>query len=218
VHPHQLHATAAAHSLTQARHHLAEAVAQEIAQQRRDALVTAAAANLQAWRPVIGRSTGGHGDPVGLAVLGGADAAVRPLRPGRLGRLASRVDDTLHWLAHSLSLAGDPLTAIVAAVPELEPAAAREVWLWLGEADQRIRRALLLGPAEQLVAGAECPACRMRLVHVQTAAPERPLVCRAPECRCRGEACGCGMSAQVEGLVHVWTTPADPASCAPRQR
>jgi hypothetical protein len=203
VHPHQLHALATAHSLTQARQHLAEAVAQEIAQQRRDALVTAAAANIQAWRPVIGRSAGGHSDPVGLAVLGGADAAVRPIRPGRLGRLASRVDDTLHWLAHSLGL----VTAIVAAVPELEPAGAREVWLWLGEADQRIRRALLLDPAEQLVAGAECPACRMRLVHVQTAAPERPLVCRAPECRCRGEACGCGMSAQVEGLVHIW--PAD---------
>lgn len=205
MHPRQLHATIAAWSLLQARQHLAQAVAWEIAQRRQDANALAVAAPLQAWRPVVGLAKGGHGDPVSRA-LGTITAAVTP---PVLGRLAARIDDTLHWLARSLGLAGDPLTAITAAVPELEPAGAREVTLWLGEADQRIRRALLLDPAEQLVPGAECPACSTRMLYAQVAAPDRLLVCRAPSCRCRGEACGCGMEPPVDGLVHVWAALPD---------
>jgi hypothetical protein len=214
MHPHQLHATIAAHNLTQARHHLAEAVTWEIRQRRQDAHALAVAAPIQAWRPVVGRGRGGHGDPVSLAVDAGATAPARPV----LDRLAQRVDDTVHWLARSLSLAGAPLAAITAAVPELTPAAAREVWLWLGEADQRVRRALLLPAAEELMPGRECPACRLRLVHAQVAVPGRPVVCRAEGCRCRGEGCGCGMSVLVEGLAHVWEhdTRARPASICDR--
>ncbi len=146
------------------------------------------------------RARGGHGDLVGHAVDAGAAAPTAPV----LGRLAQRVDDTVHWLARSLGLAGAPLAALTAAAPELEPPAAREVWLWLGEADQRIRRALLLPAAEELVRGVACPACGTRLLHAQVLAPGRPVVCRAEACLCAGEGCGCGASALVEGLVHVW--------------
>src|SRR5688500_8846391 len=99
MHPHTLHATIAANHLTCARRRLRQAVWAEQDQQRRDALLTAAATNIQAWRPAIGRASGGHGDPVGLAVLAGADAAERPLRPGRLARLQASVDETVAWLA-----------------------------------------------------------------------------------------------------------------------
>lgn len=207
MHPHTLHALIAAHSLAAARVRLDAAVHWERRDQRRNALTTAAAVQLQAWRPTIGRAAGGHGDPVGSAVLAGADAATRPLRPGRLSRLQTHTDETLDWLASALRLpaleAGLP--GITAAIPRLDAASARELGQWLAEADTRVRTALSLGPArEQLLAGVECPACQTRLLHAQELVPGRPVVCRAEACRCAGDGCGCGMSALVEGLVHVW--------------
>jgi hypothetical protein len=200
MHPHQLHALIAAHHLTDARHHLTQAIAWETEQRRQAALAVAAAAPLQAWRPVVGHPRGGHSDPVPRA----ATAATAQPAPAVLARLASRVDDTVHWLARQLGLAGEPLAALLAAVPELGAHAAREVWLWLGEADQRIRRALLLEAAlEEPVRGA-CPACGVRLLRAQVLVPGRPVVCRAEGCRCVGVGCGCGMSALVSGVVHVW--------------
>lgn len=206
MHPHQLHATIAAHNLAQARIRLAGAVWAERDQQRRDALTTAASTSLQAWRPAIGRAHGGHGDPVGLAVLAGDHAATRPLRPGRYARLQTSVNATLDWLARTLRLptVEPALPALMAALPGLDAATAREVWLWLGEADARVRAALGMGAGEELVPGAACPACGVRLLHAQVLAPARLVVCRAEACRCAGEGCGCGMTALVAGLVHVW--------------
>jgi hypothetical protein len=215
THPHHLHALAAAWSLTDARQRLDQAAAQEARQQRTDALITAAAAGIQAWRPTIGRTSGTHGDPVGLAVLGGADAEVRPLRPGPLARLAASVDDTLRWLAGRLTGIGahrDPLAYLRQIVSCLPPAAAAELSRWLGEADARVRDALQLGRAERLLAGVPCPACSTRLLHVQTTALyplDRTVICRAG-CTCDGPGCPCGMEVLELGVGHIWLTNALP--------
>jgi hypothetical protein len=205
AHPHQLHAVAAAWNLRAARTTLAQVIEQETAQRRADAATTAAARNIQAWRPQPGRGSGGHGDPVGGTIAGVDHARYGDLRPSRLSRLAARTDDTVFWLSRQLSLTGEPLTALTAAAPHLEPDAAREVWLWLGEADRRIRRALQLDPAEVPVAGnPPCPACRLQLLHVLTAVPDAYVVCRAEVCLCAGDDCPCGMPVREAGVVHIW--------------
>ena len=204
-HPHQLHAHAAAWNLRAARAALATAVERETAQRRADAAATAAARNIQAWRPQPGRAQGGHGDPTG-GTIAGVDYAWRgDLRPSRLARLASRTDETLFWLARELHLTGEPLTALTAAALNLPAPAAREVWLWLGEADRRIRRALQLDPAETPVPGnPACPACGLQLLHHLTAVPGRLVVCRAEVCLCAGDTCPCRMPIREAGVTHIW--------------
>jgi len=197
THPHVLHALIAAHHLAQARTRLSQAIDWEIRLQAQDRLALTASANIQAWRPTIGRASGGHADPTGDAIR---STTLAPVEPGHLRRFQAHVDRRLDWITHGLSL-----RKVTALLPRLGPAGAERLTGWLAGLDAEIRAELELGPArEELLAGAACPACSTRLLHAQALVPGRPVVCRWVGCRCAGEGCPCGMTAPVAGLVHVW--------------
>lgn len=207
MHPRNLHARAAAWSLHHARQALAEAVRREAAEQRADALATAAAANIQAWRPMIGRGSGGHGDPVSLTVCGIDHVHHGQLRPRQLARLATQADGTLRWLAFRTAPGeGDPLQRLIAAIPGLTPFTAEHLTRWLAEADQRIRDILALDDDLVPLAGVPCPYCSTRLLHAHTAAPDSRLwtvICGAG-CHCVGPGCPCGMTVLEASVGHIW--------------
>jgi hypothetical protein len=207
-HPNTLHAIACAWSLRRARQQLDDVADREAAQRRTDAITTAAAANIQAWRPMTGRSPGGHGDPVGRTILGSIDAATRDIPAGWAGKLAASTTDTLRWLADQMTplAAGDPLDRLRNALPDMQPGTAGTVTGWLAGLDKEIRTALHLDPDEHVLPGAQCPKCERRPLYVRTAAPDPVdwVVTCGTECRCSGQGCGCGMLVQVEGAVHIW--------------
>lgn len=194
THPHQLHAQAALWSLRAARRAL------HIRTEW-----TVSIDPTSAWRsPRYGTrtGTGGHSDPIGSAL----ESAARDV--DRYGTLAERTTATLAWLARGIRATGpgDPLGRIGDALPALLPAAAEQLQLWLAELDARVRQALDLNMLErEPLVGAACPACGVRLLYLQTAAPAacRSVVCAAG-CRCAGEACTCGMDEPTAGVLHIW--------------
>lgn len=198
MHPHHLHALTAAWTLHAARQRLASLIADR---RHIDAQLVDTRDGLRS--SALGRRTalGGHGDPVpGVALLG--DVA-----RDELGDVARSVADTLRWLAHELTVpyAGDPLPALIAAIPARWPATADQLARWLGEADRKIRDAI--GCPEQLTAWpGDCPACGQRLLELHTAAP-RPqwtVTCSARDCVCAGDACPCRMPVRAVGVAHIW--------------
>ncbi|MFI6819739.1 hypothetical protein ACIBJE_02155 [Micromonospora sp. NPDC050187] len=205
MHPHQLHATRAAWSLTHARRRLNDAVAQEAAERRAEARVVAAASSLQAWRPIPGPSgRGGHGDPAGRAVV---DTLEPDVRDGRLARFAATTTQTLAWLADALRLpaTSDPIHALGDAVPALRPTTCRELTLWLDEADTRIRDRLHLDPDGTDLPGRRCPRCARRQLTAHTTGPRSTwTVTCAPTCLCIGDDCPCGMDIRALDVPHVW--------------
>ncbi|KXK63368.1 hypothetical protein AWW66_03380 [Micromonospora rosaria] len=216
THPHHHHATRAAWALTTARRHLDTAVAVETADRRDEARVWAAAGNLQAWRPIPGPTgRGGHGDPSGRTVVEFLEPEVRD---GQLGRLATRTTATLAWLAAALTLptTGDPLPTLTAAVPTLRPSTARELSLWLDEADERIRRRLALEPDRELLVGLACPRCSARQLWLHTSGPTytRTVTCEAGTdgCLCTGPDCTCRMAVRAAGVRHIWPASAWPTT------
>lgn len=208
LHPHQLHAIAAAWSLTDARGRLDVAMAREraaIAEETAESVTIAAASVLQAWRPMVGRGgSGGHGDPVGRSSI----AVLEPfVRAAPLARLAGRIGDTMRWLAGKLRAGGselDALDRIRFAVPNVRPWSAEQVTLWLAEADRRIRTAVHAEPAEHVVAGLPCPSCGTRRLVALTAGPVVSVVCRSG-CTCDGDGCQCGMPIRAIGVGHIWS-------------
>lgn len=203
THPHHLHATRAAWALHHARTHLDRAVARDTADRQAEARTVAAASAIQAWRPVIGRGGGGHGDPASRAAVSTLEPDVRD---GRLGHLAASTTSTLVWLADRLHLThpGDPLTALTDAIPGLRPATCHHLWRWLDEADQRIRDRLGLDPHGRPLIGARCPRCARRQLVDH---PEARAVTCTPECVCAGDTCPCQMPTPTTGAPHIW--PAD---------
>ena len=204
-HPHQLHATRAAHALADARYRLDTAVTRERAERRAEARITAAASAIQAWRPNPGPTgKGGHGDPA-------SRAAVNHLEPewrdGHLARLAASIDGTLHWLAASTTRRGydDPLAHLQALARRIGPTGAHHLWRWLDEADQRIREQLHLDPDGQPLPGIRCPRCARRQLVAHTTGPRRTwTVTCVPECVCAGAGCPCGMTQPAASAPHVW--------------
>lgn len=207
AHPHQLHALAATWNVNDARTQLHTAVANERHEIVAEARTIAAAADVQGWRPVIGRGAGGHDDPTARAALGRAilDIPEPAVRTGRLGRLAIATGDTLRWLADRLGAAAHPdeITRIRNAIPGLRPYLAERLTLWLTDIDTRIRRTLHLDPAEHVLAGLACPSCGVRQLYALTASPAPTIVCRAG-CHCAGNTCTCGMPIRPAGATHIW--------------
>lgn len=198
THPHHHHATRAAWALTTARRRLDDAVECERAQQRADALTTAAARNIQAWRPVVGRGGGGHGDPVTNTIVGFADAAVRDLRPGRLARLQVHVDQRLHWVTR-----GVPLSRVVDLIPQMSPVGAKRLTTWFDGLDKETRTALDLDPDGTPLPGRRCPRCASRRLTAHTTGPRRSWTVTCT-CVCGGPSCPCGMTTTVVDLPHIW--------------
>jgi hypothetical protein len=208
THPHRLHATAAGWSLHRSREQLTQAAADEAAQ-------IAAEIRTARLEPAGGlRSTvygsrhasGGHSDPVSRLLLLG----VRPPRINRPALLASRTTETLVWLARTLDVPGlttglDPLALLMSAVPLLPPARSATLTRWLADLDDRIRTALALTADRQLIPGVDCPACQVRRLYVQTAAPVdvQTVICSAG-CLCTGTDCPCGMPVRAVGVAHIW--------------
>ncbi|GLY21679.1 hypothetical protein [Micromonospora sp. NBRC 101691] len=199
--PHRLHATAAAHSLDAALrqlHHQADAEARAIREEQAAAREPLRSAS---W----GRRTalGGHGDPTGDAVLTARTGG----RPNRYANLVHDVDERLTAVARHLpaTVIGRPLTRLLSAIPGMSPGTAAITTTLLVKLDERVRRELRIGPDRKPLTGVECPACRHRLVYVQTAGPEDvwTVVCAKP-CHCTGVGCRCGQKDAVEGPVHIW--------------
>lgn len=206
THPHTLHARRAAQALTDTRRHLDQAVAREHAERRAEARTIAAAAAIQAWRPMIGPAGGGgygYGDPASRAAV---DHLEPEVRDGRLARLNSSTTATLAWLAARLQLpaASDPLAALAAAIPQLRPATSRELALWLDEADQTIRERLALDHAGQLLPGLRCPRCARRQLHAHTTGPRPTWTITCPDCLCAGDTCPCRMPIRAVDVPHIW--------------
>lgn len=204
--PSVLHAIAAAWSLRRARQHLDVAAAREAHALTAEADALSASDGLRSCSASIGRSRGGHGDPVGTAAL---TRAAPPIRPRPLAALAKSTTDTLTWLADTLRIGAgpEPIWRIINDLPRLQPETADTLTGWLAGIDKEIRTALGLDPDEHVLPGAECPACHRRPLYVRTAAPDPAdwVVTCGTECRCSGVGCACGMLVQVEGVGHVWT-------------
>lgn len=205
LHPHQLHAIAAAWSLTDARRQLDAAVEREWLERRAESATMSASSALQAWRPMVGRGgSGGYGDPVGRSTVGTLEPEPRA---GRLAKLAVSVSATLAWLADRLRVsltAPDPLYRLRWALPALRPSTAEQLQLWLAESEGRIRRAVHAVPVEHVVAGLACPSCGTRRLVALTAGPVVSVVCRAG-CTCAGDGCPCGMPIRATGVGHIWS-------------
>lgn len=204
MHPHTLHARAAAHSLHAARTRLAE-LARDEARRNTDTLM-AAAPILRA--PVYGQrlSGGGHGDPVSglLTALG------RPARVTTWAERLDRLDGKLRWLANAIGAPGldlglDPLALVMTALPMLQPGTARVVaWHLLAE-EKWVRGTIGQPRPTQPLPGVACPHCDERQLVVQTAGPVEAwtVVCTTGRL-CSGEGCPCGMEGAVEGVGHIW--------------
>ncbi|BCJ64131.1 hypothetical protein [Polymorphospora rubra] len=199
LHPHQLAAAAWAWHLGHALAHLEQlaAEAQRLDAHARLEYLTRAPDGLQGWRPVIGRSGGGHGDPVGsTALLDGP--ATRPPLPAaiRWTTLASNAHEMLRWLAARLGLprGGAPLEALTAAIPAMRSSTAAELAKWLRERDG-IVRAKTGRPADWLGMpyGAPCPACAGRSLRRALTDDRGGVVLCQELCVCAGAGCGCGM-------------------------
>ncbi|MEV4197030.1 hypothetical protein [Micromonospora globbae] len=208
THPHQLHALRAAWTLHATRQHLDRAVAREAAERRAEARIIAAAAAIQAWRPIPGPAARGvHGDPA-------SRAAVNVLEPewrdGQLARLAGRTADLLRWLARNTDPRPDqdhpePLHHLQRVATRLGPAGAWHLARWLDEADQRIRDTLHLDPPGTPLPGLRCPRCARRQLHAHTTGPRSSwtITC-TPTCTCAGDTCPCRMPIRLADVPHVW--------------
>ncbi|XTZ18174.1 hypothetical protein ACQSSU_12770 [Micromonospora echinospora] len=199
--PHRLHATAAAHSLDVALRQLDHQADLEDRAIREEQAAAREPLRSAAW----GRRTalGGHGDPTGDAVLTARSGG----RPNRYADLARDVDKRLTNVAQHLPpITGfNPLYRLQQAIPGMSPGTAAITTTLLVRLDERVRRELRIGPDRQPLTGVECPACRHRLVYVQTAGPQDAwtVVCGKP-CHCVGVGCRCEQSGAIEGPVHIW--------------
>ncbi|MFF0721325.1 hypothetical protein [Micromonospora sp. NPDC003816] len=154
--------------------------------------------------PTWGRrhALGGHGDPVGDAILGLGGR----IRRNRYADLSREVTEQLDGVARHLPAPlgwTAPLTRIRDAIPAMTTHAAGRTTLLLDRLNGRIRRQLRIGTGLDHLAGLECPACRDRLVSAYTAAPAT-VICRCDHCRCTGPGCHCRLPGAVVGAPHVW--------------
>jgi hypothetical protein len=109
-------------------------------------------------------------------------------------------------------------------LPLAPAAAAADAAECLADADRRVRAACNVDPDEIPLPGAPpCPACGMRRLRIQTAAPDSAawtITCR-PQCVCRGpgetaagDGCTCGMPVRAAGVRHIWDAGSQLAAAA----
>ncbi|MEK8108675.1 hypothetical protein NKG94_34580 [Micromonospora sp. M12] len=102
----------------------------------------------------------------------------------------------------------------------MQPGTAAATTRLLDRLDERVRRTLKVGPARQLLPKVTCPACRRRLVYVQTAAPldEQTVICAA-DCRCTGVGGdGPGVCVGRRTGSRAWRTSGSGATYSARSR
>lgn len=197
MHPHILHALAAAASL--------EVALVALEQRAREALADAEAGNTTARDISIPsqsygcrRQLGGHGDPTANTAIGAwAPGGPNP-DAALLGDLMRQLDEMARHLPGAPGQ--DPLTRIRQAIPSMRPHVAARTAQALDHLDGQARRKLQMPPDLTATSGA-CPACRTRGVLYATGSW---VVCRATGCVCAGDSCGCGMPVRVEGVAHIW--------------
>lgn len=162
---------------------------------------------VQAWRPGSGVHSGRTSDQILDAIVRNDDIPANPY--------ADRLDRglaTLFWVTKRLGL---PLPhhqdaiveTLLEALPDLRPAAALDLALWVGAEDRAIRNLLREPTDHQPLSGLRCPYCdKAGTLALRSSPPplQRPTICTAG-CTCDGTGCTCGMAATVEGLPHIWT-------------
>ena len=153
LHPHQLRARAALHTLGAALAALATRTDDEAR-----AIRAEQAARFEPLKsPTFGRrhALGGHGDPTGDAV-----ATLGAVRPNRYADLEREVDQQLRDVARHLpGPVAVPLGRLQDAVPAMSAAAAAATRVLADRLDGRIRRLLRIGHDRQLVPRIPCPGC-----------------------------------------------------------
>lgn len=167
------------------------------------------AGTLRSWRPGTGGNTGGHGDPLGDAVVATVTQGTRHTQTAEIVR---EDVDQARWLAtsalrHQGAPVGPALTMLTRVIVDLDPATAHEVGRYLHHADTTARRALRLDVDHLPLPGnPPCPACGVRMLRARRSNPDTdawPVICAAG-CRCTGQGCPCGMGVRVRGVDHIW--------------
>jgi hypothetical protein len=178
LHPHQLRANAALHSLRAALDTLADRVIDEA-----QAIRAEQAARFEPLKsPTFGRRhvLGGHGDPTGDAV-----GTLGTTRPNRYDELEREVDQQLRDVARHLpkdGYFGSPVRLLLHAVPSMSPAAADATRVLADRIDGRIRRLLKLPHDRQLVPRVPCPACDSVGLSMRTSPPPDQRVVECTTC------------------------------------
>lgn len=115
-----------------------------------------------------------------------------------------------HWDLHA-----GRWTWLVAACSTAPPGVAQEIRALVEPVDGRARAIAGVGPDRASHPdNPRCPACRCRLVRVQTSAPDPhhwTAICTTPTCWCLGpgdpaggDGCPCTMPVRVAGERHIW--------------
>jgi hypothetical protein len=181
LHPSQLRARAALHTLEAAL----DALADRVIDEDRAIRVEQAARYEPLKSPTFGRrhALGGHGDPTGDAV-----GTIGNVRPNRYDELEREVDQQLRDVARHLPKDGysaAPARILVHAVPSMSPAAADATRKLADRIDGRIRRLLRIDHDRQLVPRIPCPTCSAAGLIMRTSPP---LADRVVECATCGAA------------------------------
>lgn len=175
-HQHQLHASAALHSLRAAL-----AVLDHRADDEYRAIATERAAAADPLKsPTFGRrhALGGHGDPTGDAIL-----TIGTTRTNRWAELEHTVHSQLAGVAQHLpAAAGSPLDRIAAGLPAMSGTAAAATRRLLDRIDSRIRRLLHEPDDRQLLSRVRCPACDTVALVLRTSAPPADRIIQCTAC------------------------------------
>ena len=154
---------------------------------------------VQAWRPGSGVHGGGTNDQILEAVLRNGVGRDNPYAPR-----VEKTRSTITWLAEHLDLpvvATAPVDEYLAqfrtAVPQLRPATALELAMWIGEQDRAVRKLLERGDDHDLIPATRCPRCDTAgSLAIRTSNPDphlRPIICTQRACHMPG------------GIPSIWT-------------
>jgi len=229
THPHVLHAGAALWSLWRAREHLAEhretilirrpQLGPIHARPRSLAQLAALDALLRDERPDRGALAGAKMAAGPAPVAPGLLDLDREIRDVLVDvhQLLAHIHRGHHLIRHSphWDLYAGRRTWLVAATSVAPPGIAAEIRALVEPVDARARAIAGVGPDRAPHPdNPRCPACRTRLVRVQTSAPDPrhwTAVCTNPACWClgpgdpaAGDACPCTMPVRVAGERHIW--------------
>ncbi|MGW9196071.1 hypothetical protein [Micromonospora chersina] len=201
MHPHLLHARAAAWALQTALEaleaHAMEAVADALAGDRSGEV------SIPSQAYGCRRQLGNHGDPTANAALGAwAPGGPNP-DAALLGDLLRQLDQAAQHLPGAPGM--DPLTRIRQHIPRMRPHVAAKTTEALTHLNKIARERLFLPPDRTPITGA-CPGCRARgALYLQTSGPEQEwsVVC-GTGCLCAGQGCPCGMPVTEAGVGHIW--------------
>jgi hypothetical protein len=158
---------------------------------------------IKAWAPATGPApVGGHGDPVGDAILHATTVTDHPLAERYRNSVA-----TVCWIAAKVltpeqSNGQPPMRRLRDHLAGLTPATATELTKWVTEEDRKIRFDLNMWHGGVHLPGVRCPACN----HVAlTARGDSGFVtCQNETCLCAGDTCPCAMPIRATGYPHIW--------------